>query len=154
MEMCCTRWKCVASHVFAVCMVLIHDTSLLPTVALHGGWRHGASVWRALCMVAFHTCYLGYVSAISYKICMTMFHTCYLGCVSAISYKICMTTFHTCYLDYISAISYKICMTTFHTCYLDYVSIISYKIWCTSLATHMPIWDLLIYCTFSLLMYA
>ena len=50
MERCCTRWKCVISHVLVwyrtlrvkwivhqrrVCVLLIHTTSLLPTAALH-----------------------------------------------------------------------------------------------------------------------
>ena len=44
MERCCTRLKCVTSHVFSGWMLLIRDTSLLPTVTLHGELRPNASV--------------------------------------------------------------------------------------------------------------
>ena len=51
-ERCFTRWICVASHVFPMCMLLIRDTSLLPTIMLHGARRHDASV-RGLSQIPY-----------------------------------------------------------------------------------------------------
>ena len=43
-QRCCTRWKCVSSYVFPVCMFLMCDMFLLPAVALHGAQIHVAGV--------------------------------------------------------------------------------------------------------------
>ena len=49
-ERCYTCLKYFASHMFRVCMLLIHDTSLLPTAALHVARRHDDSVGSILRM--------------------------------------------------------------------------------------------------------
>ena len=48
MDRCCTGYNRVGWHVFPVCALLMGDTSFLPTVALHGAWRHNSSMQRAL----------------------------------------------------------------------------------------------------------